>query len=411
MTGAVTTDAAMRPPQEETQPRPVPPGRSLADHVRLDGVLRGAALHLFALKSAAALARLHVTGTEAPPPTPDALVADPGLGWRIGPGEGARAERDFIPGEGAGPAADDVRSWALSVLYAAGGRAIRTPEDQEAGLDALPPALRGVIVEALHPDAATRPSAVRLLRALLGHTSATTPAGALIDEATAWRPPARVTPAPPPAPHRPEPLWRRPAFLFSTGTVLVATAITIMLLVQGREPTRPQVFVTITAQANSTPEPEVKEPGPAQTPAQAAVPANVPATAPSTVAPVAPPTQAPVRDGKTCTVGRNVSHPRLGWQETRKCPTYEAGSVFADPSVRLPIGVLWEGRHWFVCQTVGGENPQVQQARNNYWLYTQADEHPSNDGWGWLPATYVNYGDDYEPIPGVPMCPPEIQTL
>lgn len=56
-------------------------------------------------------------------------------------------------------------------------------------------------------------------------------------------------------------------------------------------------------------------------------------------------------------------------------------------------------------QWVGYENPPVGSARNNWWLYTQADTSTNfRHGWGWFPATKVSGGGNYEPIPGLRWC-------
>lgn len=81
---------------------------------------------------------------------------------------------------------------------------------------------------------------------------------------------------------------------------------------------------------------------------------------------------------------------RLG----RYCHNYQGGYVLGGSWQRH--GYLYAGNNWFVCQARGGENPAVGSARNNWWLYTQADVGYSNGGWGWFPATKVSCGGNYQ---------------
>ncbi|GIH01965.1 hypothetical protein Rhe02_00320 [Rhizocola hellebori] len=89
---------------------------------------------------------------------------------------------------------------------------------------------------------------------------------------------------------------------------------------------------------------------------------------------------------------------------TAWCNAYTGGNVMAGG---VSSGYLNAGNSWFVCQEqwVGYENPHVGSARNNYWLYTQADTSTnSKHGWGWFPATKISGGGNYQPIPGLRNC-------
>ncbi|MEV0618210.1 hypothetical protein AB0I81_33140 [Nonomuraea sp. NPDC050404] len=92
-------------------------------------------------------------------------------------------------------------------------------------------------------------------------------------------------------------------------------------------------------------------------------------------------------------------------QRTRTCTVYRPTFIFLEPITAQPTGSLTAGRHWFICQRRGGDNPSVQQrsgrvARNNWWLRTLGDR----GGWGWAPATHVSGGQDFEAVPGLPNC-------
>ncbi|WP_210594412.1 hypothetical protein [Streptomyces sp. GESEQ-35] len=62
------------------------------------------------------------------------------------------------------------------------------------------------------------------------------------------------------------------------------------------------------------------------------------------------------------------------------------------------------GATYTAQQFTDRENPPVGDARNNWWLWTQADDAYSNNGWGWFPATKVSGGGNYQPIPGLQNC-------
>jgi hypothetical protein len=86
------------------------------------------------------------------------------------------------------------------------------------------------------------------------------------------------------------------------------------------------------------------------------------------------------------------------WTQTYTVPNWRAvggGSI---------AGVLRPGRSWFVCQTRGGENMPLGNARNNIWLYTLADVRYVNGGWGWADAVSISGGTNYQRIPGLHWC-------
>jgi hypothetical protein len=92
--------------------------------------------------------------------------------------------------------------------------------------------------------------------------------------------------------------------------------------------------------------------------------------------------------------------------KTTYCNAYRPGTVFGWRN-QPPVGELNSGRSWFVCQWKANDNPAVGRARNNWWLWTQADVFndgkPAN-GYGWFPATYISGGGNYQPIPGLAIC-------
>ncbi|MFE9439679.1 hypothetical protein ACFYO2_11800 [Streptomyces sp. NPDC006602] len=87
----------------------------------------------------------------------------------------------------------------------------------------------------------------------------------------------------------------------------------------------------------------------------------------------------------------------------RYCHNYQGGDVYL---YRQPIGHLYAGDNWFVCQSKVPDfpNPPVGDARNDWWLYTQGDTGSSHNAWGYFPANKVSGGNNYEPIPGLPVC-------
>jgi hypothetical protein len=96
---------------------------------------------------------------------------------------------------------------------------------------------------------------------------------------------------------------------------------------------------------------------------------------------------------------------------TKYCPTWLQVEVtidlLASADGGLRVGVLDGGTSWFVCQSVGADNPRHGGNQNRWWLYTKADRAVGpawRQGWGWIPATAVSYGGDKEPIPGLQAC-------
>ncbi|MFD0467961.1 hypothetical protein ACFQ0B_06320 [Nonomuraea thailandensis] len=119
------------------------------------------------------------------------------------------------------------------VVFAATGR----EPDDGADLDRLLPALRAVIGECRRSDAASRPSAVDLVRILLGHSGAAQ--GATVHELLLEA--ERRTRPEEPAPYAdhvvPTPFWRRPAYLtgIAIGIALVAGAAGAVVMIAGAE--------------------------------------------------------------------------------------------------------------------------------------------------------------------------------
>ncbi|MER6575060.1 hypothetical protein [Nonomuraea sp. NPDC001023] len=150
-------------------------GEPLADVVAAAGPYEGEALHRLALGTAATMARLHLTGI---------------AGLRLGPHNvlvGPLGEASFAPGPRSSdlPPAD-VREWADVIVFAAAGHAGHVRGG--AGLDRLPPVLRGLVDRCRRPDPAARPTAIELVRVLLGHAASARHASVrdLLREAEAW---------------------------------------------------------------------------------------------------------------------------------------------------------------------------------------------------------------------------------
>lgn len=106
---------------------------------------------------------------------------------------------------------------------------------------------------------------------------------------------------------------------------------------------------------------------------------------------------------------------------TAYCHTFRVAPL----SVNLPgavdeqvIGKMYVEKAWVLCQMPGRANPMTVNANgslnsNNYWLLTQGDTWWSTatkaafqrqNGWGWMPATYVSEGSSDSPVPGVASC-------
>ncbi|MFI7104830.1 hypothetical protein ACIBK9_00825 [Nonomuraea sp. NPDC050227] len=166
-------------------------GEPLADVVAAAGPYEGEALHRLALGTAATMARLHLTGI---------------AGLRLGPHNvlvGPLGEASFAPGPRSSdlPPAD-VREWADVIVFAAagpagGGHAAGHAGAGQAGgghagggddLGRLPAPLRGLVDRCRRPDPAARPTAIELVRVLLGHAASARHASVrdLLREAEAW---------------------------------------------------------------------------------------------------------------------------------------------------------------------------------------------------------------------------------
>ncbi|MEU8320482.1 hypothetical protein AB0C33_19170 [Nonomuraea sp. NPDC048881] len=147
-------------------------GEPLADVVAAAGPYEGEALHRLALGTAATMARLHLTGI---------------AGLRLGPHNvlvGPLGETSFAPGPRSSdlPPAD-VREWADVIVFAAAGH---TGGGDDPGR--LPAPLRGLVERCRRPDPAARPTAIELVRVLLGHAASARHASVrdLLREAEAW---------------------------------------------------------------------------------------------------------------------------------------------------------------------------------------------------------------------------------
>ncbi|MFI7705834.1 hypothetical protein [Nonomuraea sp. NPDC049480] len=197
-------------------------GRPLARVVRAAGPFGGEALYLLALGSAATMARLHLAGI---------------AGLRLSPANvliGPHGQAFFAPGprDSEFPS-QDVRDWADVIVFAATGW--QAGEGEEPDLDRMLPALRAVIDECRQPDPGSRPTAVELVRILLGHSAAGHGASLeeLLREAESRTRPYE------PAPSEPvlvtTPTWRKPAFLagIAIGVSIVAVAATAVVAISG----------------------------------------------------------------------------------------------------------------------------------------------------------------------------------
>ncbi|MEV0160422.1 hypothetical protein [Nonomuraea fuscirosea] len=131
-------------------------GATLAEFVRTDGPLRGQALHRLAVSCVAAMAKLHAHGTAGLRLTPESVALGTRgqvlIGWRTGDDDGGDL-----------PEARDVRDWADLVVFAATG-------DGHGDTAALTPALRIAVERCRHPDPASRPKSVDVLRVLLSRS-------------------------------------------------------------------------------------------------------------------------------------------------------------------------------------------------------------------------------------------------
>ncbi|MFF0868410.1 hypothetical protein ACFYUV_42090 [Nonomuraea sp. NPDC003560] len=162
-------------------------GEPLADVVAAAGPYEGEALHRLALGTAATMARLHLTGI---------------AGLRLGPHNvlvGPLGEVSFAPGPRSSdlPPAD-VREWADVIVFAAaghtgaghtgGGHAAAGHAGGGDDLGRLPAPLRGLVERCRRPDPAARPTAIELVRVLLGHAASARHASVrdLLREAEVW---------------------------------------------------------------------------------------------------------------------------------------------------------------------------------------------------------------------------------
>ena len=85
-------------------------------------------------------------------------------------------------------------------------------------------------------------------------------------------------------------------------------------------------------------------------------------------------------------------------------PVYAAWRVTPDD-----VDYMYSTYSWFTCQIQADNNPVTRNSSgtynyNNWWLRTQADTGTGLDAWGWMPATYIIEGGNWQPIPNVPLC-------
>lgn len=120
--------------------------------------------------------------------------------------------------------------------------------------------------------------------------------------------------------------------------------------------------------------------------------------------PAADASESPPDSSPKCAKATAVTIPSGKETQTWRCPTHRAGPVYASPESNRRTGYLRDGNNWFVCQRRGRPNPETPTGKNNIWLYTQGDTATGNEGWGWFPATFVTYGENMQPVPGVPDC-------
>lgn len=134
-------------------------GATLAEFVRTGGPLSGQALHRLAVSCVAAMAKLHAHGTAGLRLSPESVALGTRgqvlIGWRTGD--------DCDDGGDDLLEARDVRDWADLVVFAATGA-------EHGDTAALTPALRIAVERCRHPDPASRPKSVDVLRVLLSRT-------------------------------------------------------------------------------------------------------------------------------------------------------------------------------------------------------------------------------------------------
>lgn len=202
---------------------PNSPNYSLTRLIHGRGPLYGEALHRFALGSAVALAQRHSAGFAGLDLRPESVEMD----------ERGVASIAVPSVSSGGDAAGDVRDWAGVVIFAAGGA--------ERDVDALPPALRAVVQESRHPDSRVRPTALELVRLLLGQDAAGpgSPDEVLARAAARALPPPPVVPVAEPSPAPARPSWYRPLLIAGTLTLVAALAVAVTVAVLRAGPPAP----------------------------------------------------------------------------------------------------------------------------------------------------------------------------
>ncbi|MET8756632.1 hypothetical protein [Lentzea sp. NPDC004782] len=64
-------------------------------------------------------------------------------------------------------------------------------------------------------------------------------------------------------------------------------------------------------------------------------------------------------------------------------------------------GVLGAGNSWFVCQRKWVVKLEYGPIKNDWFAYTLGD----NGYWGWVNAAHFSAGGNWEPVPGLGICP------
>jgi hypothetical protein len=107
--------------------------------------------------------------------------------------------------------------------------------------------------------------------------------------------------------------------------------------------------------------------------------------------------------------GPDIAGPSGRHFSTAYCDVFQdAPAHMATDGSASVVGTLARGRHAMACQELGAENPVTRNRdntfnHNTWWLWTEIPPGQAT-GWGWIPATYVKQGGEYQPVPGVDVC-------
>lgn len=205
------------------------PGPSLAELVAREGPRSEASLIALAIGMATGLAAIHQAGLVHGQFGPQHVVLGPG-GPRVG-GFG------ITPPYGTATPSADMLSWALTVWYAAAGRAPGTGPLTPGQLAILPDQLRALVTRCSAPDPAARPSALGVVAELAGFEDSSADLlaeGSRRAVSAAFRPPAE-----PPERRRTRPLRPSRAIWWAVGIAVCVVAIAIAVHVVQDQGTRP----------------------------------------------------------------------------------------------------------------------------------------------------------------------------